>query len=229
MSKVAIVSGASKGLGRAIASALSREDFEVEGFSRSSEPSLDVGDSVQVRRFVERVVRMHGRIDALVNNAGFAQKLASVSELSDDVLSETFRTNVFGPFYMMRSVIPVMLKQDSGTIVNIGSKSAVFAVPNLAAYSASKAALVSLTQAAAKELRNTNVLCYVVNPAGINTTMRTHIYGAENAKMQQSPKRVAGIIAELVTKHSINGIPAQHGSSLIIRRNGITTMELQDG
>src|SRR2546425_9959971 len=162
--KTAIVTGANKGLGAQIVRRLRAAGFHVVGCSRTSPNPLDVRDSAQVDKLVAGVLSESGRIDVLINNAGFVQSLSSLEQTSDESLLNAFQTNVYGPFYTMRSVIPSMVKRNEGMIINIASKSAIYPVPKLAIYSASKSALVSLTQAVAKELRDTRVVCLAVCP-----------------------------------------------------------------
>src|SRR6266705_151489 len=150
--KTAIVTGASKGLGAQIARKLRGTGVQVVGWSRTSPNPVDVRDSSQVERHAATVLAQTGKVDVLINNAGFVQPLLPLARTSDESLLNAFQTNVYGPFYTMRSVIPSMVKRNEGMIINIASKSAIYPVPKLAIYSASKSALVSLTQAVAKEL-----------------------------------------------------------------------------
>src|SRR2546428_7090562 len=153
--KTAIVTGTSSGLGEHIARRLRGAGIYVVGLSRTSPNTVDVRDSSQVKQLANRILAETGRIDVLINNAGLVQPPLPLERTSDETLLNIFQTNVYGPFYTMRSVIPAMVKRNKGIIVNIASKSAIYPVPKLAVYSASKSALVNLTQAVAKELRNT--------------------------------------------------------------------------
>ena len=227
--KTAIVTGASRGLGAQIARRLRGAGIQVVGCSRTSPNPVDVRNSSQVNRLVADVLAETGRIDVLINNAGFVQSLRRLERTSDENLLNAFQTNVFGPFYTMRSVIPAMVKRNKGIIINIASKSAIYPVPKLAVYSASKSALVTLTQAVAKELRDTKVVCLAVCPAGMRTAMRAAVYGDENAKEQQSTQRVANIVCEIATNGTASGRPASQGSCIIIRRDHVEIREMQDG
>lgn len=227
--KVAIVTGANQGLGALISQNLEGVGYRVIRPSRSSSMPLDVGDHPRVVKFVKDILAKNGRIDALVNNAGYSQPTSLLENTPDEDLLNCFQTNIFGPFFMMRAIVPIMTRQKSGTIVNICSKSAVFPVPRLAAYSSSKAALLSLTQAAAKELRNTNILCVAICPAGMNTKMRASVYGSEDATKQQSPQRVADFVSEIITKGTLRGEAIGQGSCVLIRKDEVTVVEMQDG
>ncbi len=199
------------------------------GWSRTSRNSVDVGDPSKVNQLADRVLAETGTIDILINNAGLIQSLHPLDRTSNDELLNMFQTNVFGPFYIMRSVIPAMIKRNNGTIINIASKSAIYPVPGLAVYSASKSALVALTQAAAKELRNTKVVCLAVCPAGMRGSMRAGVYGDENSKEQQNIQRVAKIVSEMAISGSAGGRPVHQGSCIIVRKDQVEIREMQDG
>ena len=227
--KTAIVTGASGGLGRLIAQRLSEAGYRVVDCSRTSLNPVDVREPKQVTRFITSVFAEFGRIDVVVNNAGYIQPLAPMSRTSDEALLNAFQTNAYGPFFVMRSVIPIMSRQGGGIIVNIASKAAIYTVPKLGVYSASKAALVSLTEAAAKELRNTEVLCIAVCPSGMRTRMRAAVYGRGDARAQQSPRRVADLVSEIIHSRTVNGIPLNQGACVIIRKDKIAVREMHDG
>ena len=227
--KVAIVTGTSGSLGAWIEDVLVNASLRVVACSRSTRPSIDVRKPTQVSRFVAHTYARFGRIDGLVNNAGYTHPRSPLVMTPARSFLNSFETNVYGPFLTMRKVIPIMKDQGEGIIVNIASKAGVYSVPTLGAYSASKAALVSLTQSAAKELRNTNILCVVVCPSGIDSRMRTAIYGKEDAAKQQSPERVASFVAEIITKRTVGGIPVEQGACVIIRKDRVDIRAMEDG
>ena len=227
--RVAIVTGTNGSLGALIEDALVVGGVRVAGCSRSTKPSIDIRKQGQVNRFVSHTYAKLGRIDVLVNSAGYTHpRLPLVTTPARGFLN-SFETNVYGPFLTIRKVIPIMQDQGEGIIINIASKAGVYAVPTLGAYSASKAALVSLTQSAAKELRNTNILCVVVCPSGIDSPMRAALYGEEDAVKQQSPERVAGFVAEIVTKRSVGGMPVKQGDCVIVRKERVDIRAMEDG
>ena len=227
--KTAIVTGASRGLGAEVARLLRRGGLRVVSWSRTSPNPVDVRDPSQVNWLADRLLAETGRIDLLINNAGVIQSLHPLERTSDNELLSVFQTNVYGPLHTMRSVIPGMVKRNKGTIINITSKSAIYPVPGLAVYSASKSALVALTQAVAKELRNTKVVCLAVCPAGMRGSMRTAIYGDHNSKEQQSIRRVANIVSEIAISGTAGGNRVTQGSCIIVRRNQVEIREMQDG
>jgi NAD(P)-dependent dehydrogenase (short-subunit alcohol dehydrogenase family) len=227
--RTAIVTGATGSLGKLIVRKLEKAGLTVVGCSRTGPNRVDVRDPKQVRRFVTGLLKKQGRIDVLVNNAGHVQPLVSLERISDEELFKSFQTNTFGPLFMMRCVIPAMIKQNNGIIINIASKAAVYTTPLLGAYSASKAALVSLTQAGAKELRNTNVLFFAVCPAGMKTNLRAAVFGEADANRQQDPARVAKVVSDIITKQSVENMHLNQGACVVVRKNEITVIPLQDG
>src|SRR6476660_393167 len=128
--KVAIVTGASSGIGRATVARLAEQGFQVFGTSRKSTAAatvaggslleLDIKDDASVRAAIDHVQGQAGRIDVLVNNAGHALS-GAVEETSDTEFRDIFETNAFGTARMMRAVLPIMRAQQSGRIVNLGS------------------------------------------------------------------------------------------------------------
>jgi NAD(P)-dependent dehydrogenase (short-subunit alcohol dehydrogenase family) len=160
--RVALVTGASTGIGRATAERLARDGFRVFGTSRdpSRVPAptgtrmlaLDVEDDESVNTCVGTVLDTAGRIDVLVNNAGFAFS-AAVEELTIAEARQQFETNVFGVLRMSRAVLPHMRQQRRGRIINIGSLSADFAIPFGGHYTATKRALQGLSEAMRHEVR----------------------------------------------------------------------------
>jgi NAD(P)-dependent dehydrogenase (short-subunit alcohol dehydrogenase family) len=194
--RVAIVTGAAKGLGAGIAHRLAAEGARVacadildteELVAALTLPAaggehlsgtVDVSSVQQVERFVSRVVERHGRIDVLVNNAATIQPLAPLLETPDDVVERVLAVNVRGVFSFARAAGQFMREQGAGRIVNIGSLVAKDPWPGLAVYAASKAAVIALTQAMALELAASGVLVNCVCPGTMDTDqMRSSFEG----------------------------------------------------
>src|SRR5438552_5768869 len=149
-SKVALVTGASSGIGEATAERLAMAGYKVYGTSRRGAQAgqrsfamlpLDVTSDASVEAAVREVVRLDGRIDLLVNNAGFSVAPAGAEESSIDQARSLFDTNFFGVVRMTRAVVPHMRYQGSGRIINIGSVLGFLPAPYMALYSATKHAI----------------------------------------------------------------------------------------
>ena len=121
---------------------------------------------------------------------------------------------------ILKKIIPIMKKQNEGTIINISSMAGKRGVPNLAIYSASKFAVIGLTQAIAKELKDTGVYCISVCPGGMNTGMREKVFGAEDAKKQQNPKFVANVVKDIL----LGRIKVPNGGDIVIRHGEIESI-----
>lgn len=199
---VAIVTGGSRGLGRALAEELSRRGSVVRSCASHPDPRVTVVDvrrSDEVTAFVREVERTSGPIEVLVNNAGWVDGYRNIEEVDDDAFHRYVDTNIGGTFYFLRAVIPFMRTRSRGRIVNVASRAASKPHSGLALYSATKLAVRGLTQAIAKELATAgDFVCVSVSPAGIATGMRGSLYGAEEARTQQSSEDVARIIADLI-------------------------------
>ena len=148
--KIAIVTGASSGIGQATAERLAMAGYKVYGTSRRAAQSaqrafemlpLDVTSDESVEAAVTEVMRMEGRIDLLVNNAGFGVAPAAAEESSIEQAQSIFDTNFFGIVRMTRAVVPQMRRQGAGRIINIGSVLGFLPMPYGALYAATKHAI----------------------------------------------------------------------------------------
>lgn len=178
---VALVTGGSEGIGRAIAEALASHGSKVtitgrrEGAVREAAEELgvdwiagDVGDESDAVRTVSSVIEKQGRLDILVNNAGYGI-FKPLVDMSLEELEGVFRTNVFGSFLMGREAARQFIKQGSGELINISSTSGLKGGPGGTAYSASKFALRGMTECWRGELRPHNVRVMLVNPSEVMT------------------------------------------------------------
>jgi len=224
---VALITGASRGLGRQIALALAADGYSVSAnyLSSSSKAAqlieatgpgsvalrADVGDSVQVRTVAEKIKRDFGRLDVIINNAGIAKDhlLLKQTELEWD---SVIRTNLTGCFHVIKTLSPLMIESGGGHIINISSYSGLKGQAGQAAYSASKAALLGLTISAARELSAYNIRVNAVLPGYMGTEMGA---GAQKAlekaknvsilKRLSQPREVADFIVRLVKTENISG------------------------
>ena len=184
--------------------------------------AVDLGSEQGLAEFGKFIFRTSGKVDILINNLGYTHPFCPVEELDWTEIERSFLLNFYVPLSLIRSVLPLMRAQNSGTIVNISSFSGRRAVPSLSAYSASKFALRGLTEAVAKELQGTEIVCFSTSPGGMNTEMRAAALGAEDAARQQDPSFVAGCIVDAIKGQIPNG------ADLVVR-GGKATVKLPEG
>ncbi|MDV2990688.1 MAG: 3-phenylpropionate-dihydrodiol/cinnamic acid-dihydrodiol dehydrogenase [Chroococcidiopsis sp. SAG 2025] len=182
-SRVWLITGSSSGFGRAIAQAvLDRgekvvvtarnpqhvEDIQTKYPDRALAVQLDVTQPVQVQAAVEKAIAKFGRIDVLVNNAGYGT-MGALEELSDEATRRQFETNVFGALNMMRGVLPSMRQHRSGYILNLSSVGGFVSFPGAGIYCATKFALEALSEALVKEVESLGIKVIIVEPGAFRT------------------------------------------------------------
>ena len=194
LGKVCIVTGTGSGIGRAIAQRLAEEGGrvlcvdinepavnatvdEIRAAGGIAEAAVaDIANPVQVREFVSSCLALWGRVDVLVNNAGV--NLPGVfHEVTDEVIDRTLNVNVKGAIYAARAVIPQMLEQGGGSIVNISSVNGLVSEPFLTVYSASKGAVVMLTKGIALDYAKRGIRCNCICPGWVDTPIN-HAHAA---------------------------------------------------
>jgi NAD(P)-dependent dehydrogenase (short-subunit alcohol dehydrogenase family) len=232
--KVALVTGASSGIGEATAQQLSKAGYKVYGSSRRGGQAgqrpfqmlaLDVTSGESVDAVVRQLMQLEGRIDLLVNNAGFGVAPAGAEESSIAQAQAIFDTNFFGMVRMIRSVVPHMRRQGSGRIINIGSVVGFLPAPYMALYSATKHAVAGYSESLDHELRTQGIRVSVVEPPYINTPFEANLmqpdtpldmYREIRAGMEQRLKEgIAGadgpeVVAEIVLKAATAAQPKTH-------------------
>jgi NAD(P)-dependent dehydrogenase (short-subunit alcohol dehydrogenase family) len=176
--KIALVTGASSGIGQATAELLTGAGYTVYGTSRrgggvGGQPfemlTLDVTSDASVAEAVAQLMRREGRIDLLVNNAGFGVAPAGAEESSVEQAQSIFDTNFFGIVRMTRAVLSHMRKQGAGRIINIGSVLGLLPMPYGALYAATKHAIEGYSESLDHELRTMGIRVSVIEPAYTNT------------------------------------------------------------
>ena len=225
--KVAVITGASRGLGREVALTLGKSGYNVAVNYLASEKEAmkvadeiasdtllikaDVGDIKHVEKMAEAVYEKWGRVDVLVNNAGITKDSLMI-KLKEEEWDEVLRVNLKGCCNTIRAFSHFMIKSGGGHIINISSYSGLKGREGQAAYSASKAAVLGLTYTAAKELAEYNIRVNALLPGYMQTEMgkaseaaMTTVRNESIAGKLSSPKDVAGFIAYLLTTGSITG------------------------
>jgi NAD(P)-dependent dehydrogenase (short-subunit alcohol dehydrogenase family) len=176
--KIALVTGASSGIGAAVAQQLAGAGYKVYGTSRRGAPdgrrafemiALDVTSDASVQQAVATVVHRKGRIDLLVNNAGFGVAPAGAEESSMEQAQAIFDTNFFGVVRMTRAVLPHMRSRGAGRIIHMGSVLGFLPMPYGALYAATKHAIEGYSESLDHELRNWGIRSIVVEPAYTKT------------------------------------------------------------
>ena len=222
--KIVVLTGASSGIGYSLLNYFIKEGARVYGSSRNERELttenkqecnfelLDLADELNVEKYVKTILQKENRIDILINNAGVAHNLALVEEINSEMLNSVVRDNLLPTFNMMKYTIPIMKKNNSGTIINISSRAGRRAVPKLSAYTAAKFAVRGLTESVAKELQDTGIKCISISPAGVNTGMRAMVFGQEDAENQQDTSRINEVISRILS----GSLKVSNGSDIVI-------------
>ncbi len=212
--KVAVVTGGTKGIGRAIAESLLKNGAKVficarnkpevkralEDLSRYGQTEgeiCDVRSEEQVRQMLEECERVFGGVDILVNNAGIGIMNKTVEEISGDEFRQTLETNLFGVFYACHYAVPLMKKRGGGYIINISSLAGQNAHPRMAAYNASKFGLNGFSEALMQEAREHNIKVSYICPGSVNTYFGGDEPSDENS-WQLQPEDISQIVLDLL-------------------------------
>jgi 3-oxoacyl-[acyl-carrier protein] reductase len=212
--KIAVVTGGGRGIGRAIALAYAREGAKLAICARTESEihqvaadirqnggeaeawGCDVSVQEPVETFVESVIEKFGRIDVLVNNAGVMTRPVPIIELEVRKWDYTMAVNLRGPFLMCQAVLPTMMKQRSGSIINVSSMIGRGAYGNFVAYAASKWGLEGFTQSLAAEVRSSHIRVNSVEP-GVVATKLTGYSGSK-------PESVTDVFVYLASDEAKN-------------------------
>ncbi|MDD4716081.1 MAG: 3-oxoacyl-[acyl-carrier-protein] reductase [Oscillospiraceae bacterium] len=198
--KTAVITGGSRGIGRAIALKLSENGADVailfagnEAAARKTEEEAsafggtarryrcDVSDFSAVKETVSRIIKDFGRVDILVNNAGITRDSLLFS-MKEEAFDAVLDTNLKGAFHMIKHCYTQFIRQRSGKIINISSVAGLMGNPGQANYAASKAGLIGLTKSVARELAGRGVCCNAIAPGCIETDMTANLFPPEELK-----------------------------------------------
>jgi 3-oxoacyl-[acyl-carrier protein] reductase len=226
--QVAVITGAGRGIGAAIACHLARMGASTVLCGRSRQPLQATADTISsegghaavvpcnvmelasVEAAAAHVKDSLGRVDILVNNAGIGGFGGPLHTLPPDTWDKVLNTNLRGVFYCIRAFAPMMIQARRGHIINISSLAGKNALPNGAAYAASKWGLNGLTYSVAEELRTHHIRVSVVCPGSVDTDLSPH-EGRDHSKMLR-PDDVAHVVAMLVTQ-----APQSFASEVLLR------------
>lgn len=213
--KVAIVTGASQGIGRETALQLSSIGTSVALASRNKEAltkveteirnrgsaaiciPTDVSNAVQVDKMIKQTTQQLGPVDLLINNAGVVIR-RPITETEETMWDHIVNTNLKGTFLCTKAVLPTMMHRKFGRIVNVSSISGTTGTSQLSAYCASKWGIIGFTKATAEETRCYGVHVFAVCPGSVNTKMLSQ--GLPGAKPDMEPKSIADVIVYLATE-----------------------------
>ena len=239
---IALVTGASSGIGEATAQRLAAAGYKVYGTSRRGAQAsgrafemlpLDVTSDESVEALVAEVMQRHGRIDLLVNNAGFGVAPAGAEESSIEQARTIFETNFFGVVRMTRAVVPHMRQQGSGRIINIGSVLGFLPMPYGALYAATKHAIEGYSESLDHELRTRGIRVSVIEPAYTKTSFDTNLLEADakldayrevRAAVDKRIKEVMttaeppGVVADVVLKAASAANPKRRYTAGVLAR-----------
>ena len=184
--KIAIVTGAVSGIGKAAIELFRSEGAIAIGadVTPGADVRADAGSEADIKKLIDEVVGQHGKIDIFFANAGISGGLASISEQTAEDWAEILRINLIGPFLAIKHVAPIMRQHGGGSIICTASVAGLRAGAGGAAYSASKAGVISLVQNAAQQLAGTNIRVNAICPGLIETGMTKPIYDLAREKGQ---------------------------------------------
>jgi NAD(P)-dependent dehydrogenase (short-subunit alcohol dehydrogenase family) len=202
--KVALVTGSSSGIGFETALLLSKSGFHTYASMRNLEKSkniteivntenlplrviqLDVNDDISVKNAINKIIAENGRIDVLINNAGYGL-FSPIEDITLDQVKEQFETNFFGVVRLVKEVLPVMRKQRNGIIVNVSSGAGRVAIPVSSAYVATKFALEGLSESMRYELKEFGINIIIIEPGVIRTNFVENMKTAGTRSRSESP------------------------------------------
>ena len=219
--KVALVTGASRGIGKAVASAYARQGARVFICARGEDDLAravneiraaggeiaglagDVGKVEDARRIVDAAVKRYGTVHVLVNNASLLGPRVTIASYPVSDWEAVMRVNLTGIFLLTQQVLKVMIPQRQGSIINVSSGVGRIGKARWGAYACSKAGLEGFTQVLADELKDCGIRVNSVNPAATRTGMRAAAYPEEDPRTLPAPEQITPIFLYLASDESV--------------------------
>ena len=221
MYKTAIITGAGRGIGKETALLLAKNGLNIAVCSRTQceidsvieeikklknnnsnafGMKCDVSKPLEVNQLVQKTIDRFEGVDILVNNAGIAF-ISKLIDTSEEQWDKTIDINLKGTFLSTKAVLPFMLRNGSGVIINVSSGAGKIGFPNISAYCASKFGMIGLTESLAWEVSDTNILVMAICPGEVNTRMQEDLdkeYHRENKSKMLRPEQIAQRIVEMI-------------------------------
>ncbi|MBO0961407.1 3-ketoacyl-ACP reductase [Neobacillus sp. MM2021_6] len=218
--KVAFVTGAGRGIGRAVAIALANEGVnigllarteadlkkvgnEVEGLGvKAAYAAVDISSQEEVEQAIKKITGELGTADILINNAGIG-KFESLLEMDPQEWKRIIDVNLMGPYYVTKAVLPQLIEKNGGDIINISSTNGLSGAATSSAYSASKFGVIGLSESLAQEVRRNNIRVTALTPSTVATELavKTNLIAENNDEKYMQPEDIAEFIVAQLKLH----------------------------
>jgi 3-oxoacyl-[acyl-carrier protein] reductase len=217
MNKIALITGASQGIGKVLAIKLGQIGFDMLIVGRNRDQLLQTKSEVEKSKvscsilvadlsapdspllIVQEVIKIFGKLDVVINNAGFAHSMP-ITETSPELWDQMFLVNAKAPFFICKEAIPYLKKSPNPVIINMGSVVDFKGYINQSAYASSKHALAGFTKVLAKEVQPDGILVHLISPGGVNTEMVQEMRPDINTKELIQPEEIAELVEFLLTR-----------------------------
>lgn len=217
MNKVALITGASKGIGKAITLKLAEIGFDLMLVGRNRNDllqiqneaekynvncailSIDLSNADAPKQIVNEVNRVFGKLDVVINNAGLANSMP-IKDTSVDLWDKIFKVNARAPYFICKEAIPYLKESARPVIINIGSVVDFKGYVNQSVYASSKHALAGFTKVLAKEVQDDGISVHLISPGGVNTEMVREMRPDIDAEKLIQPEEIAELIEFLLTR-----------------------------
>jgi len=219
--KTALITGGSKGIGKGIAEAYLKQGAEVIICGRNEVSLIAAGDELkefgqinyvvcditklaEVKKLASQIEAIKEKLDILVNNASILGARSPIITYPEDIWEEVIHVNLNAQFFVTKALLPLLLKSDNASIINVSSSVGRKGKREWGAYAASKFGMEALTQVLADEMDSTNVRVNSVNPGGTRTDMRAGAYPDEDPNTLPTPLDISPVFVYLASDESIN-------------------------